>query len=286
METGTLLQPHELAGLDRQTAESAIRSRCRAAYLGDHVALSCILGRHKFFIDTRDVGFGSHVVLDGFWEIWLTLFSARNVKASMTAIDVGAHYGYYSILFADLVGNRGQVIAVEPNPRAGELWQRSIDLNGFGERARLVCAAADADDGAAVTLFVPHGESKNALIVDTAEGLDQRGTTLEVPSLSLDGICRDLGPIDFIKIDAEGSEERILAGMPAVIARGRPMIVIEFNAARYRDAAAFVDRLFAVYGQAFAIGFDGAASLVGRTDLLTRNFGEDWLVVLSDKCPA
>jgi hypothetical protein len=108
----TLLQPHELAALDRLHAEAAIRSRVRSVYLGDHVALTCILGRYKFFLDTRDRGFGSHVLLDGFWEIWLTLFCARNLRHGMTVVDVGANFGYYSVMFAEFVGAPGRVLAV------------------------------------------------------------------------------------------------------------------------------------------------------------------------------
>ena len=35
-----------------------------------------VLGRYKFYVDTRDSGFGANVLLDGYWEIWLTQFLA------------------------------------------------------------------------------------------------------------------------------------------------------------------------------------------------------------------
>src|ERR1700742_339416 len=109
MEAGSLIELHELAAFDRATAEREIRGRARAVYLGADTALAFILGRYKFFVDTQDLGFGSHVLLDGFWEIWLTLFCARNLTNGMTAIDVGAHYGYYSTLFADFIGASGRL---------------------------------------------------------------------------------------------------------------------------------------------------------------------------------
>lgn len=71
-----LLQPHELVAFDRLDAEAAIRTRVQNAFLGNNGALTGILGRYKLFVDTRDEGFGSHVLLDGYREIWLTLFAA------------------------------------------------------------------------------------------------------------------------------------------------------------------------------------------------------------------
>src|SRR5436853_284660 len=75
-----------------------------------------VLGSCKMYLDTRDTGFGSHVSLDGYWEPWITVFVARQLRPGMVAIDVGANYGYYSLLFAALVGDTGHVYAIEPNP--------------------------------------------------------------------------------------------------------------------------------------------------------------------------
>jgi FkbM family methyltransferase len=287
MRIGNLLAPHELAGFDRQTAEAAIRSRAQNAYLGDHIALSLILGRYKLFVDTLDIGFGSHLILDGFWEIWLTLFFARNIRSGMTAIDVGAHLGYYSVMFGELVGTSGRVMAVEPNPKSSELLRRSIDLNGFSTHSTVFSGALGSIENERLPLYVPPFEPKNALIIPPAEDFNpRRGAVVEVASTTLDRLCAELDRIDLIKIDAEGSEERIFDGMSATIARSRPTIVMEFNAARYRNPAAFVERLREVYGALYAIDFESAASPISTTELLTQRVGEDWLIVLSPQRPA
>jgi FkbM family methyltransferase len=167
------------------------------------------------------------------------------------------------------------------------LLQRSIDLNGFGARTTVERVALGAVDDERLALYVPASEPKNALIVANADVVDRTaGSLVEVPSVKLDRLCADLGKVDFIKIDAEGSEERIYQGMKATVERCRPTIVMEFNAARYRDPGAFIDRMLANYGSLYAIDFDGVASRVKREELLTTRVGEDWLVVLSAKPPA
>jgi FkbM family methyltransferase len=70
-------------------------------------------------------------MLDGFWEIWLTLLMSRFVKRGMTAIDVGANFGYYTVLFSQAVGSGGCVVAVEPVPSTAQLLALSIELSGY-----------------------------------------------------------------------------------------------------------------------------------------------------------
>ena len=104
-----LVSPLELATGERFALENRCRALTNPVYLGDHTALCRVLGFYKMYLDTTDTGFASHLLLDGFWEMWLTVFFARQVKPGMTVIDVGANYGYYTLLFGALVGPEGRV---------------------------------------------------------------------------------------------------------------------------------------------------------------------------------
>lgn len=248
------LYPTHLATWPRPLLEKAIRRRVQTAYLGDGLVLARILGRHKIFLRSSDRGFACHLMLDGFWEMWLTQFLAQTVKPGMTVVDVGANYGYYTLLMGDAVGETGHVIAVEPNPDAAALLAQSVALNGFGTRTRLVPQALGGEPGTAL-LFAPDGEPKNALLVAHA-GLPG-GRTQEVPVTTLDALAADNTRIDLIKIDAEGAEQMIVAGMHQVLARHRPILVLEYNAARYADPNGFLNGLLALYSDARELTGDG-----------------------------
>ncbi|NTI65288.1 FkbM family methyltransferase [Agrobacterium rhizogenes] len=286
MSTSPLLHLHELMAFDRRQAETAILQRVTSTYLGDHTALVRVLGRYKLYVDTRDRGFGSHILLDGFWEIWLTLFCARNVKTGMTVVDVGANFGYYSVLLAELVGEEGQLIAVEPNPHAADFLNRSVDLNGLSRRTKIETIALGNVNDEWAPLYIPRSEPKNALIVsDRFVPNAESGAVVQVPVTTLDRLCAASARIDFIKIDAEGAEEAIFEGMSETIARHKPIIVVEFNAGRYVDAGGFLDQLTAVYGSLRRLDFSGEAVLVTREQLLTEYGGDDSLLVLSRDKP-
>ena len=287
MSSSALLHLHELMAFDRHQAETAILQRVNSAYLGSHTALVRVLGRYKLYVDTRDRGFGSHVLLDGFWEIWLTLFCARNVKRGMTAIDVGANFGYYSLLLAELVGTRGELIAVEPNPHAADFLRRSVELNGLLGRTRIETSALGATISGEASLYVPHSEPKNAQIVsEMFQSRPQDGVLIKVPVTTLDGMSAACSRVDFIKIDAEGAEEVILEGMAETIARHKPMLVVEFNPARYADASGFLERLAGIYGAMRRLDFSGEAVPITSQDLLSKYGADDSLLVLSRDKPA
>ncbi|MHC1551817.1 FkbM family methyltransferase [Phyllobacterium sp. K27] len=286
----SLLHLHEIAKLKRLDLEAAILALTNSAYLGDHTALARVLGRYKLYIDTRDRGFGSHILLDGFWEIWLTQFCARNVKPGMTAIDVGANFGYYSMLLAELVGEAGKLIAVEPNPHAADFLKRSLDLNGFTSRSQVIEKVLGSAGTSSAKLFVPEHEPKNATVVPAAFNVENArqhgGYLVEIPAVTMDALCAPLDRVDFIKIDAEGAEEDIFSAIGETIERHRPMIVVEFNAVRSENSIQFIEKLTNIYGTIRRLDFEGFARPVTAHELATQNYGQDWLLVLSDNEPA
>src|SRR4051794_37195174 len=144
------LDIEEFAGRSKPALEVLCRARAQPVYLGENEALCRILGRYKLYVDTRDKGLCAHPLLDGHWEMGLTMHIARHARAGMTAIDVGANFGYCTVPLGALVGEGGHVLAIEPPPEA--------------------------------LLFVPEREPKNAQIVASPDGLDHiPGIMAQIP---------------------------------------------------------------------------------------------------------
>lgn len=268
------LMPSDIARADRSTIERLIRDRVQTLYLGDGVMLARVLGRNKMFLHTSDRGFGCHVAMDGFWEIWVTQFFARLLKPGMVAVDVGANYGYYTMLFSEAVTASGKVLAIEPNPRAAAMLRESVLLNGMSTQTTVHELALGRPGTSESFLFVPPGEPKNATLVDRAHFPEATAVAVT----TLDALTTDLPRVDLVKIDAEGAEIDILAGMQKMMERHRPRLVLEFNADRYADARHFLNGLLALYGSISVIGFDGFAVPIDAETVLTTQVGEDWIL--------
>ncbi len=281
-----IISLQELATSDRFVLERQCRAQTQAVYLGDHTALCRILGRYKFYVDTRDQGFGSNILLDGFWEMWLTIAISRRLKPGMIAIDVGANFGYYSLLMADLVGPEGRVVAVEPNPHVAPKLRASVALNGFSERTRIIEAAAGAADEGSVHLYATLSEPKNATVVrDDFTADPQIATISNVPLWTAEAVEREFGRVDFLKIDAEGAEEDIIMGLRPILAKHSPDLVLEFNAARYKDAARFLTEVNSFYPSMSYVEHSGDLAPIGPESILTQHVGEDWLLFFRGNPP-
>lgn len=270
-----ILSLEAIARMSRSEAEDAIRARVQTVYLGDHRLLTRVLGGPKLFLSTLDVGFAGHVMLDGFWEIWLTQFFARIVQPGMTVIDVGANAGYYTILFGDAVGYKGRVVAVEPVPATIALLKQSVALNGHSSYTRIAAVALGKEPAGEAFMILPEGEPKNAAVVQ-----DDMPGAIRVPCTNLDTLARDLDRVDLVKIDAEGAEEDIVAGMSGLLARHRPSVLLEFNAARSRDAAGFVAHLRRNFKTLRQLDFQGQLQLITDRTLLDTSSREDVLLFL------
>jgi FkbM family methyltransferase len=274
-----LLSPDQIASMDRFQLEAICRAQAKAVFLGDHVAICRLLTRYKLFVDTRDCGFAGHVLLDGYWEMWLTIFMCRHIRSDMVVVDVGANFGYYTILLGDLVGSGGHVYAIEPHPVVATLLRRSVDLNGFAGHTSIIEAAAAAETGGRALLYAPEGEFKNAHVVASPDHVNRAAGALhDVPRISIDDVVSAADRLDFIKIDAEGAEESILHGMGRCLDYYRPSLVVEFNARRYRNPAAVLRRLTAVYKQISYLDYYGRKVPATELELVSERVGEDWLL--------
>lgn len=273
---GAIFDIWALRSGDRWRHEAVIRGLCQTAYLGDHTAICRILGRYKMYVDTRDVGVASHLMLDGYWEMWNTEVIVRLVKPGMTVLDVGAHCGYFSVLLADLIGPRGKLLSFEPNPPMAALLRRTVAVNGFDGRTTIHEMALGEENGVA-TLQVPQNEPKNAHVVQGKGGPGM----VEVPLRRADSLPGAV-EADFIKIDAEGAEHAIWKGLKGVLARKRPLtILLEFAAVRYPNPAAFLDEILSHGFHLAEVDLVGGVQDRTREAVLKASPSDDQMLLLT-----
>ena len=111
----------------------SISKSCYNAYLGDYQSLCRILGFFDIYIDTRDRSIGMQLLMKGYWEIDVTECIAKHLSPGMNVIDVGANYGYFSLLMAGLIGHKtGKVYSIEASPNVFQHLKNSIRINFLG----------------------------------------------------------------------------------------------------------------------------------------------------------
>ncbi len=230
-----------LRNQSRSEIEYLSRSEAKSVYCGNGTALCRVLGAYLMYVDTTDWSVSPRLMLDGYWEPWTTSALSRLVRRNMSCVNIGANVGYFTLFLADLVGSNGKVHSFEPNPRALELLQANVEINGMG--AVEVHASAVSDHNGSSTLLVSDqciGGGYVGTIDDfTSDGAVKHRNDLksvQVPVVTLDDALPAGSRVDLLLIDAEGSEEKIWRGMQRVRSDNPGMVtILEYEYRRYHD---------------------------------------------------
>jgi len=214
----------------RRDFEAAVRDRIHTVPLPDGTVLCRVLGRYKMYVDAADTTLAPHLMLEGFWQYWVTAFLCRNLDQGETAYDLEAGYGYYALLLSELVGAEGRVVALEYNPWLFQLLRRNMALNGRDNivvtHRIVVSSKAAAAKELPVLLAGPSISTNQA--VQFRRG---SATSCIAPAMTLDGL--EPGSADLVLVSAMALEQGALQGMQGVMDRSPSLrIILEFVADR------------------------------------------------------
>ena len=164
-------------------------------------------GLPKNYIKT----FQAYIISGGPEKLTTEMFK-NVVKEGDVVLDLGANIGYYSLLAARLVGEKGKVYAFEPEPVNYSLLLKNIELNGYDNIVAVQKAVSNV--AGKVRLFLDKKDTGAHTIYQPD---DEREFT-EVESVILDDFFKAKEhPINVIKMDVEGAEMAAFSGMDRII---------------------------------------------------------------------
>lgn len=170
-----------------------------------------------------DMGVGGPLRRHRTWEPELSDLIQSELRPGMSAIDIGANIGYFTVLMSRSVGASGSVLAVEPVPVNYQLLMANLSIN-LVANVEVVAMAADRE----------HREVRMVLPIAGNLGSYQAfGTGIEafdnVPCRPLDDVLDPSARVDLIKMDAQGMDFRVVEGAMQTIARWRPLVLLEYE---------------------------------------------------------
>jgi FkbM family methyltransferase len=182
----------------------------------------------RFVCDLRD-GIAREVCFVGRYGPQETRLLRALLRPDMTVVDVGANWGYFTLLAASLIGPRGRVVAMEPEPRLFQLLDENVRLNDLSHVTACPAAATDRSN-VTLPLRIFDETSGNWGVSSIASGAAGEMRAVEGRSLDELTMALGLGRIDLVKIDVEGHELAVLAGMAAGLAANRyRRLIVEWH---------------------------------------------------------
>jgi FkbM family methyltransferase len=185
--------------------------RAPLAVIPRHAVVPILSGPNRGF--RWCVGSADHGCWLGTYELQKQLALSLACQPGMTALDLGANVGFYTLLLARAVGSNGHVTAIEPDRRNAARLRWHVRLNRL-RNVRIVTGAVGAASGAAI--FSPGPTHTTGHIVRGGAGeptniyrLDDviLGNKFNIPAI--------------VKMDIEGGEAAALAGAPELLAGRR-----------------------------------------------------------------
>lgn len=160
----------------------------------------------------NDNGPGLYLTATSAYEPYETSLFLSRIKKGDTIFDVGAHVGYYTLLASKSVGKHGRVYAFEPAPDNQSLLQQNLTDNGCAN-ATLVPIAVSNSSGKTKLTLNPLSSGDHSI------AKNQSGKTIDVKTTTIDTyVAETKGKPTLIKIDVEGAELLVFAGMKRALA--------------------------------------------------------------------
>tara|TARA_Y100001958_G_C21196861_1_gene524087 strand:+ start:29 stop:1297 length:1269 start_codon:yes stop_codon:yes gene_type:complete len=155
------------------------------------------------------------------------LILKENTKVSSTVLDLGAHYGFFSLFLSNLVGNNGRVFSFEPTESTFRVLKKNIQ-----KKNNIILHNQGFFSSNVSITFNHYGDNYSGLNSIYSPRLKENlSPNQNIKNfITLDSFCEEqnLSP-DLIKIDCESSEYEILKGSKRILDTLRPVLVIEFG---------------------------------------------------------
>ena len=185
-------------------------------------------------VDPRDFGVTFELHSTGTYEPFTRDACLDLLGPGMVFLDVGSHVGLYSIPAAAKVTDAGRVVAFEPHPGNRSLLEKNV-LRNHADNVTVVDAAVSDSSGEMMLQVSPFNTGDHRLYRRDAGS----GSGVMTRVVSIDEWCRqnNVTRVDMVKIDVQGAEARVIAGMKQMIDCSPGInIILEYTPWMLREA--------------------------------------------------
>ena len=199
----------------------------------------------RMFFNLRDLGVGLQIC-QGTFDPEVEAVLTRLAGPGVRCLDIGANLGFYTVVMGRL---GARVDAFEAFPYNHRLLSRNVAENALGELVRTHEVACASAPGIGEVLIEEQSINLGSTFVPAPGTATPPGHVAQRVELArVDDLIPSDETVDLVKIDVEGAELDVFRGMPRILERDRPIIVMELNSRSLREnrgveAAELMDHL-------------------------------------------
>lgn len=202
-----------------------------------------------------DQSIDSAIFFNGCFEPNTVNAILKLLKPGNIAFDIGANVGCHCMLMANVVGSYGKVFAFEPTDWGFKKLKRNYELNSYNNLVIERLALSDEKK------IFSNYEFRSQWLVSAKLTSKEKG---QVDFITLDEYVKNisLDNIDFIKIDVDGYEYKIICGGQRVIQKFKPILIIEMGDTWLRSVGDTIEKLHSLLAPFYSFYRDQDYSLI------------------------
>ena len=182
------------------------------------------------------------------YEYYLGHALKCHLKAGYTFWDIGAHFGFFSLFAAKIIGPNGRIFSFEPAPDVFKLLSKTIQK--IDSIKAVQCGVGNTDT---VATFTAQGDASSGSFIDEVTKIN----VFYQPNIPIQPVEVNIWKVDtlveqldshphFIKIDVEGFEVEVLKGAGILLSTSRPILIIEVHPPQIQLSGSSEDILFEI----------------------------------------
>ena len=174
----------------------------------------------KMNVHLKDPGISTELTLFRVHEPVSTQILIKSLKSGSFCLEVGANMGYYTLLMSGLIGKEGKLLTVEPHPENFNMLLTNVSMNNLRnvECFNLACSNYE---GYGKMKVMPQSNWHRL-------DVDNKGD-LQVEVTKVDILTKEVERLDFMRMDVEGHEAKVIEGSHKTIENLRPSLFLEFH---------------------------------------------------------
>jgi len=201
---------------------------------------------YELYLRMSDPGLSRDLAIRGTREEQLKYIIDQEVKTGDVILDVGANIGYYSIMIANIIGNKGKIYALEPEPTNYKTLEKNIALNKFEHIIEPYQMGA-SDTNSPKPLYRSKYSNMHSFILPDNNIIDNVNpiSQLEIKMSNLSDFIHNKKPINMLRMDIEGYEVEVLLGLQKAIEENKwtGKILFECHFKKYTETHSIRNKL-------------------------------------------